>query len=304
MFETTSVPEGWVRTINKHLDEIWVPSKFAKSVFLKEGVKVPIVVIKEGFDPEVFSSKNATSDKSKFFNHCKKDFVFLSASKWEDRKGWDVLLQAFTEEFTGIDRVCLAIRSTGLKDQLNHQNNPNHARILKIDKIAMNDYPSLFKSADAFILPSHGEGWGRTAMEALAMGLPTIASRWSGLGEFIAPEYSIPINITDVEYAFANEPGNLGGKQFAHKHSWARLDKYAVRAALRWVYNNQLEAAKIGERAEQFMNTYYTREVIAEDIHKRLLQIYHMKFRTRNLQNSEDHNLLHSKEGPILKEGT
>lgn len=177
MFETTSVPEGWVRTINKHLDEIWVPSKFAKSVFLKEGVKVPIVVIKEGFDPEIFNSKNVTSDKQKFFNHCKKDFVFLSASKWEDRKGWDVLLQAFTEEFTGIDRVCLAIRSTGLKDQLNHQKNSNHARILKIDKIAMNDYPSLFKSADAFILPSHGEGWGRTAMEALAMGLPTIASR-------------------------------------------------------------------------------------------------------------------------------
>ena len=46
MFETTSVPQGWVQMINDHLDEIWVPSKFQKAVFLKEGVKKPIVVIK------------------------------------------------------------------------------------------------------------------------------------------------------------------------------------------------------------------------------------------------------------------
>jgi hypothetical protein len=46
MFETTSVPQGWVQMINTHLDEIWVPSKFQKAVFLKEGVKKRIVVIK------------------------------------------------------------------------------------------------------------------------------------------------------------------------------------------------------------------------------------------------------------------
>ena len=46
MFETTSVPQGWVRMINDYLDEVWVPSKFQKAVFLKEGVKKRIVVIK------------------------------------------------------------------------------------------------------------------------------------------------------------------------------------------------------------------------------------------------------------------
>ena len=49
--------------------------------------------------------------------------------------GWDVLLEAFTEEFTGLERVCLAIRSTGLQDELNSLHNPNHARIIKLSRI-------------------------------------------------------------------------------------------------------------------------------------------------------------------------
>jgi len=49
--------------------------------------------------------------------------------------GWDVLLEAFTEEFSGLEQVCLAIRSTGLKDELDSLHNPNHARIIKLDRI-------------------------------------------------------------------------------------------------------------------------------------------------------------------------
>lgn len=92
MFETTSVPQGWVEMINTHLDEVWVPSRFQKAVFLKEGVKKRIVVIKEGFDPEVFNRKTVPRDKNKFFRHCAEDFVFIASSKWEDRKGTYLIL--------------------------------------------------------------------------------------------------------------------------------------------------------------------------------------------------------------------
>ena len=40
--------------------------------------------------------------------------------------------------------------------------------------------PRLYAAADAYVMPSRGEGWGRPYMEAMAMGLPTIGSRWSG----------------------------------------------------------------------------------------------------------------------------
>ena len=290
MFETTSVPQGWVQIINDYLDELWVPSKFAKAVFLKEGVTRPIVVIKEGFDPVIFNRNTTAIDRESFFGHCAKDYVFIAVSKWEDRKGWDILLEAFTEEFSGLDRVCLAIRSTGLRDEIEKVDNPNHAKIIKINKIAMSSYPSFFASADAFVLPSHGEGWGRTVMEAMAMGLPSIVSRWSGLSEFVTPDNAIPINISELEPAFPNE-GKLflGGGTQKLAHKWARIDKYALRGALRWTYTHQVDSKQIGMKAEAFMHEYYTREVIAEDVHKRLTQIYHKHFKDRNLRHAKNH---------------
>lgn len=38
--------------------------------------------------------------------------------------------------------------------------------------------PHLYAAADAFVLPSRGEGWGRPHVEAMSMGLPIIATNW------------------------------------------------------------------------------------------------------------------------------
>jgi len=38
----------------------------------------------------------------------------------------------------------------------------------------------LYCHADAFVLPSLGEGWGLPLAEAMAIGLPTIGTRWGG----------------------------------------------------------------------------------------------------------------------------
>ena len=52
--------------------------------------------------------------------------------------------------------------------------------ILLEDELPLMDLPRLYKGADAFVLPSRGEGWGRPHIEAMSMGLPTIATNWSG----------------------------------------------------------------------------------------------------------------------------
>ena len=39
---------------------------------------------------------------------------------------------------------------------------------------------NLYAAADAFVLPTRGEGWGLPIAEAMAMALPVIATNWSG----------------------------------------------------------------------------------------------------------------------------
>ncbi len=47
-------------------------------------------------------------------------------------------------------------------------------------QVSMTTLTQIYRAVDAFVLPSHGEGWGLTLMEAMAMALPTIGTRWSG----------------------------------------------------------------------------------------------------------------------------
>ncbi len=47
------------------------------------------------------------------------------------------------------------------------------------------DPSSLFCALDLFIMPSRSEGWGLAALEAMAFGLPVIASNTGGLAEIV-----------------------------------------------------------------------------------------------------------------------
>jgi len=49
----------------------------------------------------------------------------------------------------------------------------------------VNDIPSLMKQADVFFMPSSREGFGIAAVEAMASGLPVVASNLPGIGDVI-----------------------------------------------------------------------------------------------------------------------
>lgn len=46
--------------------------------------------------------------------------------------------------------------------------------------------PYLYSLADALVIPSHGEGFGRPHVEAMACGTPVIATNWSSTPTFIS----------------------------------------------------------------------------------------------------------------------
>jgi len=65
---------------------------------------------------------------------------------------------------------------------------------LPIDKMVM-----LYCAADAFVVTSHGEGFGRPSLEAMAMGLPVIATNFSGLTAFVRDDVAFPIPVYGLE---------------------------------------------------------------------------------------------------------
>jgi glycosyltransferase involved in cell wall biosynthesis len=53
----------------------------------------------------------------------------------------------------------------------------------------------LLASADAFVLPTRGEGWGLPIAEAMAMELPVLVTNYSGPAAFCSEDtaYLIPV---------------------------------------------------------------------------------------------------------------
>jgi glycosyltransferase involved in cell wall biosynthesis len=311
MFETDRLPDGWAARLNT-MDEVWVPSSFARTVFAAGGVAPEkLWVVGQPVDTDVFhpdgpaadleslarrggvgrdggrngldASGDASGDASRA-PRAGSAFRFLSVFKWEERKGWDVLLRAFVAEFSANDDVALFLLTNpyhehgGLSttrdfrakvrqfaaDLYPDRSAADLPRIELLPTGLPQDHmPGLYRGADCFVLPSRGEGWGRPAVEAMSSALPVIATDWGGGTAFLSEDVAFPLAIEGLE------PVREG--VFARQgHKWAKPSHAGLRAALRQVYADPEAARARGRRARSLMERRFSPSVMAEEIGARL----------------------------------
>ena len=107
------------------------------------------------------------------------------------------------------------------------------------------DVPRLYASADCFVLPTRGEGWGRPYTEALSSEMPVIGTRWSGQTDFLTDENSYLIDYREVP-----TPPDVDVEIFAG-HRWAEPDVDHCRALMRHVFNHRDEAKAKARRGRR-----------------------------------------------------
>ncbi|KAF5185193.1 Udp-glycosyltransferase superfamily protein [Thalictrum thalictroides] len=292
MFETDRVNLGHVERINR-MDSVWVPTDFHVSTFIEIGVE-PSKVVKvvqsvdvKFFDPSKYKPLDITSQaklvlgsKNSDTNSKKNVFVFLSIFKWEFRKGWDVLLKAYLREFSKSDGVALYLltnpyhsdRNFGSKivdfveDTLIGEPLNGWAPIYVIDThIAQVNIPRIYRAADAFVLPSRGEGWGRPLVEAMAMSLPVIATNWSGPTEYLTKENSYPLSVDGMSEV---KEGPFKG------HQWAEPSVEKLQGLMRHVTSNPEEAKGKGAKAREDMINRFSPEIVAGLVVNQIMKFF------------------------------
>ena len=290
MFETDRIPTGWAKRLNK-MDEIWVPSQFHLGTFTKDGpLDTKLNVLGEPVDTDFFNPTTAGKNfRFPDLDKNKDKIKFLSVFKWEKRKGWDVLLKAYFNEFHKNDRVVLYLLSNAFHSTSDFQGEIEKyiKNVLKLSiedlpsiyvlksGIPQNLMPTLYNSVDALVQPSRGEGWGRPHCEAMASGLPIIATNFSGTTEFINEENAYPLDISGMTEILE---GAFQG------HFWAEPSSQHLQLLMRNIVDNPDEAKKKGVNARDTMLKYYAPDVMANVVSKKLEEI---DARINNIQNSD-----------------
>src|SRR5262249_25587337 len=152
----------------------------------------------------------------------------------------DLLIRAFQDEFAPSEPVRLVLKSARAL--------PAYAiRDPRITLISgRTDLPELLellRQMDVFVLPSRGEGFGLCGLEAMATGLPLIATNWSGPADYLDPQDSFPLDyrLVDAQGIESNSVRYFG--------QWAEPDYEHLRYLLRWLSEHPQEAAAKGRRA-------------------------------------------------------
>jgi glycosyltransferase involved in cell wall biosynthesis len=244
MHEVDRLPASWVEQANQ-MDELWTPSHWGAQVFAESGVTRPIYLVPLGIDPERFHPGPPRQ-------HMREHTLFLSVFEWGTRKGWDVLLRAYRAAFRPTDAVLLVLkidhRTPGtnpareIATLLPHPAPP--VALLYNQPFSATRMAELYRSADCFVLPTRGEGWGMPALEAMACGVPAIVTDWSAPTEFVTGANGYPLPVNDLVPADAANRYYQGAR-------WAEPDRDALVEFLRRAARNADERQAKGYQAAQ-----------------------------------------------------
>ena len=234
MYEATVLPEEFVGAINTYAARCIVPCSWCADVFESNGVRVPLQVTPLGIDGSEFRPVDRSDHAG--------PYTFLWSGTGDRRKGWDIAYRAFMQAF-GRDpdvRLILHFRNDlvgaiGFGD-------PNVKKI--VGRLTRRAWLELLGQADCFVFPSRGEGWGLPPREAAATGLPVIVTDHSGLAVDIV-EWAIPLRVAGYSPANFTVFGQCG--------EWAEPDVAQCAELMQWVYLNQAEATRLGDRASFFL---------------------------------------------------
>eukprot|EP00602_Paraphysomonas_sp_CaronLab_P000321 CAMPEP_0185031604 /NCGR_PEP_ID=MMETSP1103-20130426/19159_1 /TAXON_ID=36769 /ORGANISM="Paraphysomonas bandaiensis, Strain Caron Lab Isolate" /LENGTH=1396 /DNA_ID=CAMNT_0027567171 /DNA_START=153 /DNA_END=4340 /DNA_ORIENTATION=- len=300
MYETNSLPRPWVNHCN-NLDEVWVPSEWQRGAFLDAGVQaekiqvMPETVDSYYFDPDAVTDLPLPGTILDGYarDDPERPYAFCSVFKMEGRKGYKELVEGFMREFLNSSNVVLVLRTymhtgTGISED-----NFNIALIRKeIDdhlkwrglpvsdasdgksgpriEIVAEHLPSwqlvmFYKACDAFVLPTHAEGWGLPTHEAMIMGLPVITTNWGGSTEFVTQESGLLIDVPKLVPTF--------GDNWLSGYKWASVDVNHMQELMQMLYSNREFGKELGRRGQLYMEKF-SPDVVARNYVERVAKIH------------------------------
>jgi glycosyltransferase involved in cell wall biosynthesis len=243
-WETTHLHEDWLLAYY-FVHEIWAMSHFLEDVFRARSGNVPVVYVPPSIIPV---SPRVPDELATLFDA---NFCFLSIFDFNsriERKNPLGTIAAFKLAFPRERDVRLILKT------LNQEKHPEHfstimeaigadERILVIDgPLPQSELYGLISLAGAYISLHRSEGFGRPLVEAMHLGVPVIATQWSGSADYLDDTTGYPVGSMQCKVPRDNYPFAAG--------NWAEPDLEQAAELFREVFQGS-EAVEIRCREAQ-----------------------------------------------------
>lgn len=271
--DNNTLPPGWANLFNTHAHLILPSSKFAYDILEQNGVKKEkMAIVPHGYDPSIFNPDvqpitldNGVEDK-------RFKFLMVAAPHW--RKGHDLMMKAYIEEFKNDEDVVLIVKTS-----MNSHEGPAHFHVdlakmkaglekthkykwpdMKLINYSVPSLAGLYKYADAVVLPSRSECFSLTVLEAAMVKTPVITTEYGGHLDFLNQENSYLI-----DHVMRKCPKEGQYHQFAPNSLIAEPSIEHLKQLMRHVKNNYQEAKQKAELCYE-QNKHLTWENAATQI--------------------------------------
>lgn len=257
------------RVVYDRYDAIWVISEFAATPFRRmfpdRVTVVPNVLDFEDFPVcDELETTRLTRDVLRFL------FIFDANSSIE-RKNPEAVITAFVNAFKDTPdarRVELILKVGGMHRpehsarvehlmQLAHQS----GLAIRFDgrQLSRRELLRLIAGADCYVSLHRAEGFGYTMAEAMAYGVPVIASGYSGNLEYMSAENSFLVPCREAFVKSADGPFQRGSV-------WGEPDLAAAIAWMRWIAERPADAVAVGREGRKSVRAKLTAAAVSETI--------------------------------------
>jgi glycosyltransferase involved in cell wall biosynthesis len=273
LWEMLEFPPEWYYAFNS-FNEVWTPSSFCVES-ISAVSPIPVVKIPLAIDlpTPTFGRAhfNLPADKFIFL------FVFDFCSAYE-RKNPVALLKAFQKAFGRDNKdVLLLIKSSNADFEPAKAANmralaDNAPNVKFIDKIMpREEVNALLYNCDSYVSLHRAEGFGLTPAEAMFYGKPVIATDYSATTDFLNVSNGYP-----VKFRLEKLKENAKVSLYRAGNAWAEADVEHAAQMMRFVFENQSEAKRTGEKAAADIRELLSPEAVGNKIKARLQRIAYL----------------------------